>query len=427
MMFSTQFSAAFVLVNRRVILILGLVFLLSACDFLDDNDESKVSIDAEVIYAKPNVIDDILFELSENQNICYYQYLGDSTDGNYPISLLKISDNVQSNEPEPKILIVGAIHGDEQPSSYIPLKLIDYLTNQYEKNPQIQKLVNNYEFHFVTVMNPYGLENEKRYTANNVDLNRNFSWAWIPYSNHGNQPFDQKESQIIRDLGLENAYSLTLTFHSGSECISTPWDYIGTVDSEGSPQFYTYETFVNNYMPNAEIVFEYGKRYRDDVNNAGNEDFYFTEGYDWYSVYGSLGDWFFGERGALSFTIELSSRKVFFPSDDISHVWKEHKDAIINLFDIINRGFRGRILSIQNNEPVEAKIVMFKQSRNSKDPVKYSVFGYSDKKSGLFHIIADSSNYQIEITAQGFKPLTLNVSLQDYHFTGDIFLESLNK
>lgn len=379
------------------------ILTFNSC-FSDESDEGGSCENIFEIINDPAAINEYLQGLSQTSDIALYEELGSSEDGSYTIGKLIISDDVSTEENEPEISIIGGIHGDEQVSVYIPLKLIQYIIENYGYDDAVTTLVDSYELHFIPAMNPWGVANSSRRNSNDVDLNRNFGWAWVEDDYNGEYAFDQAESRIIKDDAESNAYLLNMTFHSGEQCISTVWDYIGSDSSYGDPSTYTYETFVNEYMPNGETILSFADSYETDVNAAGDDAFYATEGFDWYAVYGSLGDWFYGNRGAVAYTIELSDKKSLGDdgSDSALEVWSWHKAALFNLFNMCEQRISGVVIDDDTGQGLSAKVEAVKISRSSYDPVCYNLYTYSDGDVGDFGIIADSATYSLIISADGY-------------------------
>ena len=107
---------------------------------------------------------------------------------------------------KPIILIDACIHGFEKNSFfgwYAFLK--DMLTNT--ENEFLDAISRNIEIHFCPCVNPYGFDNNSYLNANSVNINRNFAssnWEYVPSGSDasGEEPFDQPESQAIRDWVL---------------------------------------------------------------------------------------------------------------------------------------------------------------------------------------------------------------------------------
>lgn len=329
----------------------------------------------------------------------------------YPIYALKMTDNPQEQENEPEIQLTGGTHGNEQLSCIMVLKLIDYMIHLYEENdPEVTEIINNSELHFFPVLNPYGLSRNIRYNANDVDLNRNFSWAWVDQPHHGEGPIDQPESQAIRDDALEHPYVLSIHGHTGAACINTLWDYIGTEQSSGDPSTYTIEDFITNYLPTYPFITEVAETYMNTVNDAGDKTFWMTEGYDWYPVYGSCQDWMYGVRGGLAYTLEYHGSFNHTKLDEalFQEVFDYHKDAFLELFRSADKGISG-IVTGDGITTVDARVEVISVTKaDYHDPVEFSPFCFTDPNFGDYHIPIQPGTYSLEITADGYITKTIN-------------------
>lgn len=131
------------------------------------------------------------------------------------------------------IVIDGCLHGQhEWTSAYFVRKFMEYLKNpQNSPYPEhFRHLYNNYRFHFVPIVNPWGYINgpsvpndksnpETRYNANGVDLNRNWPEG---FENTGEPkgPYPFSEPETIALKGLIETYKplVYLNWHTyGSE------------------------------------------------------------------------------------------------------------------------------------------------------------------------------------------------------------------
>jgi hypothetical protein len=79
-------------------------------------------------------------------DLCKLDTIGTTVEGRLILSAI-ISDNVQSNEKEPKIFYTSSMHGDELTGYVLMLHLIDYLLQNYNSNTRIQKIVDSLEIH----------------------------------------------------------------------------------------------------------------------------------------------------------------------------------------------------------------------------------------------------------------------------------------
>jgi hypothetical protein len=397
----------------KIILILFLctTLFLSSCWLNPHNDEHNVNDDIDIL---PETIKKDLFSLVKNApSLTAIRIIGYSSgDPSYPIYALKMTDNPLDEENEPELQVSGGIHGNEQLSCMVVIKLIEYMIDRYKHDdPVITDIINNTELHFFPVLNPHGLSLDKRHNANSVDLNRNFDWAWVDQPNHGDSPVDQPESQAIRDDSLEHPYVLSVHGHTGAVCINYLWDYIGTERSSGDPSKYSEEFFITNYLPTYPFISDTAATYKTQVNNAGDTSFWMTEGYEWYPVFGSLQDWQYGVRGCLAYTLEYhaSFSHTIVNEPLFQEVFEYHKDSFITLFSQAQKGISG-IITGDGGVPVDASVTITPEvsSRAFADPIPFSPFCFTDPDIGDYHLPVQPGTYTLDITADGYTPRTIS-------------------
>ena len=114
-----------------------------------------------------------------------------------PIWALKISDNVGTDEPEPRVVIDANIHANEFPGTEVALDIIWQLLYGYTNNATFASWVNGMEIYVIPCLNPdgrylcdytgnpwrkNGRNNDSNtnmfYPTDGVDLNRNSSFDW---------------------------------------------------------------------------------------------------------------------------------------------------------------------------------------------------------------------------------------------------------
>jgi protein MpaA len=112
-----------------------------------------------------------------------------------------------------KVLVVGAIHGDETAGMRIARRLI-------AGGPPAQtKLL------VVPTINPDGVAARTRGNAHGVDLNRNFPYRWRPLAGSeysGTGPFSEPETQAAYRLIFREKPDLTIWFHQPFGLIDRP-------------------------------------------------------------------------------------------------------------------------------------------------------------------------------------------------------------
>ena len=160
--------------------------------------------------------------------------LGTASDGQsiylYDFKPVRISNQMTNI---PKIIIVAGQHGFEKSNIYGLHYFVDNLLNRWNQSPALEYLRNHVELMIVPVLNTYGFDHNEYKNANGVSLNRNYDYNWqliadTTSSQYGGAaPFDQPETQIVRDLLLANTNaSLVVDFHTNGGASVTQYDYI---------------------------------------------------------------------------------------------------------------------------------------------------------------------------------------------------------
>ena len=167
----------------------------------------------------------VLNELAaNNSDIMSITSIGVTYEGR-DIWMVKLSDNVNIEEDEPGVLIMGAHHGNERPSFEVPIYFIKHVCEKYnsenidddndglinediidgidndedgelDEDPsedRVREVLEKTEIYIIPMVNPDGVEYEWRknrepnygadgtsdeITSYGVDLNRNYGYAW---------------------------------------------------------------------------------------------------------------------------------------------------------------------------------------------------------------------------------------------------------
>ena len=177
------------------------------------------------------------------------------THENRPIYHVKISDNPNVNETEPKVLYTAIHHAREPMSLMETIFFMWYVLENYGTNEEITYLVNETQLFFVPCINPDGyVYNEttnpngggmwRKNRRNNgggvygVDLNRNYGYGWgttgtsTNTSNDtycGTAPYSEPEVQAMRWLVQNHNFVTAFNAHTYARSILFP---IGTTNAE---------------------------------------------------------------------------------------------------------------------------------------------------------------------------------------------------
>ncbi len=177
------------------------------------------------------------------------------TSENRPIYHVKISDNPNTNEAEPKVLYTAIHHAREPMSMMETIFYMWYLLENYGTNDEVTYLVNNTQLFFVPCLNPDGFiynettnptgggmhrKNRRNVGTSNkgVDLNRNYSYGWGTTGvstnvNNDTYPgtgaFSEPETQALRWLVQNHNFTMAFNAHTYARSILFP---IGVTNEE---------------------------------------------------------------------------------------------------------------------------------------------------------------------------------------------------
>ena len=194
--------------------------------------------------------------------------VGQSIEGR-DIWAVKISDNPEIDEDEPEIFFNSLIHANEPATVELLLYFMDYLTDNYGSIPQITHLVDDLETWIIPMMNPDGRTAGTRVNANGVDLNRDYGYMWDYVTP---DIFSQPETRVIREHGLRNNFSISLSYHTSGDIVNYVWNYKDFPVADSA--------FI------VDISEEYGSY----------NGYWVVEGYNWYQTLGDCNDWSYGSR-----------------------------------------------------------------------------------------------------------------------------------
>ena len=359
---------------------------------------------------------------NDNPGICEFVNLGATTEGDKNILFVKLSDNVTTNEQEPRLLYTSSMHGDEIAGYPMMLELINYLITAYNDvghadHTRVQNLLNNSEIWINPNANPDGtyyndptntsVANARRANHNNVDLNRNY-----PDNVGGPNPDGnayQPETILFMDLADNYHFVMSANFHGGVEVVNYPWDNTFTRHADDD----WYQFISREYADNCQADGPAG--YFDYLNNG------ITNGADWYQVQGGRQDYMNFYHQCKETTIELSDQKTP-PANQLDDFWNYNREALIEYLQQGTYGFRGVAKDATSGNPIEATITLVGHDNTGSHTV-------SELPHGDFYRPTIAGTYDILIEAPCYQSVTLSSqAISNYQVVdlGDILLTSLS-
>jgi hypothetical protein len=302
-------------------------------------------------------------------SFCRLDTIGLSANGNLMLAM-KISDNVNVMEGEPRICFDFSMHGNENNGCEIAHWALLQIVNGYGVDPDITRWVNEREIWLVPMDNPDGLISRSRYNGNGVDCNRNYGYSW---DGGGPSVFSEPEVQSFYHLGETHPMAAWSQYHSGAESAMWPW-------------FYTSKATMDSVVHAYEMT-RYGQI-------CSYDAYQISRGL--YPGNGGSTDWYYGARGALGYAVEVCGGQPSPPSeiDTINHKnWSAMKEQI----ERVMWGVRGRVLDSASGQPVDARVTV--------NPPNW--FTYTDSM-GYFCKNVHAGTYAVTFEANGYRSKTVS-------------------
>jgi hypothetical protein len=304
--------------------------------------------------------------------ICQLVQFGSSVQ-NRPLYFLRISDNINLQEPEPEFRLVSSIHGNEVVGYDILIRLIQLLTAGYGNDGRITNIVDNSELWICPMFNPDGYTASSRYNANGVDLNRNFP---LPVgSQHPDGMTWQAETMAFMNHANANSITFSVNYHGGALVVNYPWDYTYTL------------------APDNDLLIQAALSYSSHNNPMYNSSEFsqgITNGAEWYIALGTLQDWSYAFTGGIDFTIEVSNE--YWPnSSQLDVFWTDNQESLLSLMEFVQYGVHGSVTDNLGN-PLPATISF----NNSGADV------FTDPQVGDYHKVLLSGTYTLTAQATDY-------------------------
>ena len=331
--------------------------------------------------------------------ICVVENFGSSVEGR-ELLIVRISDNVNTEEDEPEFLYTAQMHGNELVGYMMMLHLIDYLLENYNSDTQIANLINNTEIWINPLANPDGtyaggnnsVSEATRSNANGVDLNRNFKDPFVGDHPDGN-PW-QIETLAFMQLAEDNNFVLSSNIHNGIEVLNYPWDGIETRHADDDWWQDICHTYADEAQANSPAG--YMEAFDDGITN----------GYDWYTTSGSRQDYMNYFHGCREMTLELSDVQMI-PASELDDHWNYNRDAFLLYMEECLYGVRG-IVTDSSGNPIEAIL-------HIEDHDMYNTEVFTDSQVGDYHRMIYPGTYDFRFSSFGYETVTFTDVTANHH------------
>jgi hypothetical protein len=338
-------------------------------------------------------------------DICELVDIGGTTEGvgggNKRLLFIKLSDNIGTEEAEPKVMYTSSMHGDEITGYPLMLDLIDYFITAYKDNGhsdhlRIKNLIDNSEVWINPMANPDGtyynnasntsVANARRANANNVDLNRNYPDNVAGPHDDGNAY--QLETQHFMTLAENNHFVLSANFHGGTEVVNYPFDNTYTNHADDDWFFLVSKEYAVNCQNDGPSTYM-------DAVYTNSQWPGVTEGADWYQVFGGRQDYMNFYHQCKEVTIELSNTKTI-PANQLDDHWDYNREALIEYLIQGTYGFQGIVKDAVTGDPVEATVTLVGHDAIGSNTVSSLPYGdfYRPVIAGTYSLRFESPCYQ---------------------------------
>lgn len=302
--------------------------------------------------------------------ICKKEVFGTSLGGR-ELAALKISDNPDSDEPEPKILFDAGCHGNEIGGPENLIRFARDLCLKYGTDTLVTGLINTREIWIYLMVNPDGRVNMSRFNEAMVDLNRDYGYMWNA-SGGSTEAFSQPETRGVRSCLDDCGSSVYVSYHSGLEQAAYPWAYREDEPRDKPHLRRLAKTYSDSSLY---LSLDYGQSY-----------------IIMYQANGMSIDYAYGSLGTACLTIEISVDKL--PPDPLTYYIMNYP-SMIEMIRLAGWGLEGSVTDSLTGEPVDAAIW-----------VDNFFPSYTLPATGYFNKYLLPGTHTLKITANGYATRT---------------------
>lgn len=194
-------------------------------------------------YKRPDQVEAFLKTVERNYpHLAYVRSIGKSLNGK-EIYAVKLGNRFVANPLGKKVALFDAMHhAREVMTVEVALDIVNYLTQNYDSDPQVQKWMNQNDIWVVPMVNPDGnnivWSNDSMWRKNarggyGVDINRNYPTDWNTCNGssgnrsdetfRGDSAASEPETQALMALASQIKPTISISYHSFSEIVIYPY------------------------------------------------------------------------------------------------------------------------------------------------------------------------------------------------------------
>jgi hypothetical protein len=351
-------------------------------------------IQAWNFYPTYNAYDSLMSKFQTNfPNLCRSFSIKTLASGR-KLLFVKISDNPDVNENEPKFLYTSSMHGDELTGYILMLRLIEYLLSNYGTDARITSIINNTEIWINPLANPDGtfalgnntVAGATRYNANGIDFNRNFPDPYDGQHPDGNAW--QPETMAFMALADSIQFTMSANIHGGAEVCNYPFDTWAQLPADNNWWNYVCREYADTVHVNGIAG------YLDDLDNG------VTNGYAWYQITGGRQDYMNYFAHCREFCLEISNTKKPAAST-LPNYWNYNYRSLLNYLEQCQYGIKGIVTDSITGIPLKASVFIQGHDMDSSHV-------YSTLPLGNYYRPIYAGNYNVTYSAPGYYSKTIS-------------------
>ncbi len=355
----------------------------------------------EALYPTYSVYEELMnYFQTTYPSICKIDTILAATPDGHKILAAHISSTLHNPTPKPKFFYTSTMHGDENGSYYLMLRLINYILEN-QTDSRVSKILNSIDLRICPLENPdgtYYMSDDilggtpisTRANATGYDLNRSYPKAFTAIGT--NYP---PEVKAMMDFMTKHQFTMSANLHGGVELFNYVWDCY-TTSQKKHPDAHWWSKIGRAFADTCHL---YNSNYFTDQDNG------VTSGGNWYVIINSRQDYANYHARCREVTLEVTGEKT--PHNDrLNSYWNSIKASLLNYILSINQGVNGIITDSLTGESLKAHVIV----NNYDDEAQHSDI-YSQLPFGDYYRPLLPGTYSITYSAQGYYSQTHTVQV----------------
>ncbi|XP_045473624.1 carboxypeptidase D-like isoform X2 [Harmonia axyridis] len=339
--------------------------------------------------------------------------IGRSTNG-LPLWVMEVSGSKTARSDLPNIKFVANIHGNEAVGRELLLHFMEYLRDNYGKDPSVSCLLDNSRIHLLPSLNPDGFSISTEgqcvgehgrlngVNGNMEDLNRNF-----PDYFHQDLNPRQPETEAVMAWMDKIPFVLSAGLHGGAMVANYPFDSEKVTKSTPekfpslTPDNDVFQHLARTYARNHPKM-KIGLCEDDTKPQTPYFEDGITNGAAWYSFTGGMQDYNYFKKGCMEITLEISCCKYPLPQE-LKKLWEQNKQSLLSYSLEALKGVSGQIFDSSDERPIE----------NANIEIIGRNMTFKSSQNGYFWRILLPGSYQLKVEAVGYYPKIVPFEVRD--------------